>query len=87
MSRISHPCRKLGAGRAWEMWDRGWRELGGFLYPESNILQPMYPQRGGYSLLENREPAKQPSVLEDALARAHDARDDPGKDDRGMDRD
>ena len=37
---------KIGEKFAGEMVDRGRRELGGFLYPDSNIAQPTYPLHG-----------------------------------------
>ena len=76
-------ARKLFAEHAYEMWGRGWRELGGFWFPDGNIPQPTH-LRGGYAA-KDIEPAKQPSVLEETLARAHESRDDPGRDDRGRD--
>ena len=77
--------RKIGEGWLREMGDRGWRELGGVFYEDSNIAQPMYPQRGGYVAPEQSEPSKD-SVLDERLKQAEASRDDPGRDDRGMDR-
>jgi hypothetical protein len=39
---------KIGEDFFQDMVDRGRRELGGVLYPDSNIAQPMYPLRGNY---------------------------------------
>ena len=84
-------AEKLGSGHAREMFDRGFREVGGTLYGESNVAQPMYPNRGGYEPpKENESPAmeaEQGSVLEERLAQAKENRDDRGRDDKGMDRD
>jgi hypothetical protein len=39
-------AEKLGERFAADMGQRGFRELGGFLYPDSNIAQPTYPIHG-----------------------------------------
>jgi hypothetical protein len=79
---------KYGEAFVDEKIDRGFREIGGFFYEGSNIAQPMYQLRGTY------EPAKEPDGPE--LAEQQPAleepqptefsRDDPGKDDRDMER-
>jgi hypothetical protein len=38
---------KIGTEYARDMIGRGFRELGGTLYADSNVAQPMYPLRGG----------------------------------------
>jgi hypothetical protein len=77
---------KLGEHRLSEAIDRGFRELGGFFFPESNIAQPMYPSRtvGESPKAEpSADPAEGRSVLDERIERA--GREDPGKDDRGRD--
>jgi len=77
--------KKWFEDHAWDMADRGRRELGGVFFTDSNIAQPTYPLRGSYSLLKQAEsPAH--SVLDERLAKAEQGRDDLGKEDRGMDR-
>jgi len=56
---------KLGEGRLGEMIDRGGRELGGFLYPDSNIAQPMYPRHRAYEA--SKEANEQGMSLGDRL--------------------
>jgi hypothetical protein len=83
-------AEKIGSEYFRDMKARGWRELGGALFPDSNIAQPMYPPRGGYANTKEAEaPATEEpkgSVIEDRLAQAGQDRDDHGKEDRGMDR-
>jgi hypothetical protein len=81
---------KFGDAFVNDMVDRGRRELGGVMYPDSNIAQPMYPLRGNYGLtkeadsrgLEERESSF------DGLHPTETARDDHGRDDQdhGMER-
>jgi hypothetical protein len=82
---------KIGSLHAWEMLDRGRRELGGILYHDSNVAQPMYPPRGGYEPAKEAESQsleEQGSILDDRLKQAEMHRDDEGRDDRdkGFDR-
>jgi hypothetical protein len=75
-----------------DMIDRGRRELGGFFFPDSNIAQPSYPLRGGYSIGKEvgapKADEREASTLGEHLERANQSRDDPGRDepDRGIDR-
>jgi hypothetical protein len=83
---------KIGSQHFKEMLDRGRRELGGILYHDSNIAQPMYPPRGGYESSKEVEPQsldEQGSILDDRLKQADMHRDDEGREDRekGFDRD
>ena len=75
---------KIGSEFVKDMVDRGRRELGGVLYGDSTVAQPMYPLRGGY------EPSKDAhgSIVGDRLKEAEAGRDDPGRDDpeKGIDR-
>jgi hypothetical protein len=48
---------KIGEDFFRDMVDRGRRELGGVLYQDSNIAQPMYPLRGNYG-----SPKEPPSI-------------------------
>jgi hypothetical protein len=83
---------KLGSRFVEEMIGRGQREIGGFLFPESNIAQPTYPLRGGYAMPKEVESPtleeQSGSVLDKHLERIALERDngDRGKDDRGIDR-
>jgi hypothetical protein len=81
-------AEKIGSEIARDFLDRGRRELGGFFFPDSNIAQPMYPSRGGYTIGKGQEPTHEPSVLDEHLERVGAARDDHGPDDpnRGIDR-
>ena len=77
-------AKKWGEDFASDQFYRGVRELGGFLYPESNIAQPMYPHnRGGY--VAETQPVKE-SVLDQYPEQTEVRRDDPGIDDPGIDR-
>jgi hypothetical protein len=81
---------KFGSEFARDMLDRGRRELGGALYADSNVAQPMYPLRGGY------EPSKDTaamendrgSILGERLQQAEASRDDHGSGDKdkGLDK-
>jgi hypothetical protein len=77
---------KLGEGRLGEMIDRGGRELGGFLYPDSNIAQPMYPRHRAYEA--SKEANEQGMSLGDRLKQTEISHDDHGMDepDQGIDR-
>jgi hypothetical protein len=80
---------KIGERFVDDMIDRGRRELGGFFFPDSNIAQPTYPLRGGYEVSKEAESPgleEHGSTLADRLKQAEINRDDPGRDDRGMDR-
>ena len=81
---------KLGEQFVSDMWDRGRRELAGALFHDSNIAQPMYPLRGGYAEKATESPAVQEpgdSMIDDRIAQIGPGRDDPGKEDRGIERD
>jgi len=79
---------KIGEQFVEDMKDRGRRELGGVLYPDSNVAQPMYPLRGGYEASKETPTFEEGSVLDDRLKLAEAYRDE-GRDDRDqeMDRD
>jgi hypothetical protein len=81
-------AEKIGSEIARDFFDRGRRELGGFFFPDSNIGQPTYPSRGGYTIGKGEQPAQEPSVLDKHLERADQTRDDYGPEDpnRGIDR-
>ena len=78
---------KIGEEFARDMVDRGRRELGGFMFPESNIAQPMYPLRGQYGVSKEAEPSleEHASTFEE-LHPTGISRDDHGRDDRGIER-
>ena len=79
---------KLGERFAEDMFDRGRREIGGFFFPDSNIAQPNYPLRGNYGPSKEAEAidrtADEPTFEE--LHPVGPPREDPGRDERGMDR-
>jgi hypothetical protein len=80
---------KIGERFVDDMIDRGRREIGGLFYSDSNIAQPMYPLRGGYEVSKETEsPASEEpgSIVNDRLKQAEINRHDPGRDDRGMER-
>jgi len=86
---------KIGDEYVRDMLDRGRRELGGALFTESNVAQPMYPLRGGYEPpkeAEGNTPEAQNwerdggSILQDRLKQAEESRGDPGRDDKTLDR-
>jgi hypothetical protein len=75
---------KIGDEFFRDMKDRGRRELGGLLYNDSNISQPMYPLHGRYGAkkvaprsLEEQEVAVDERAKQDEIDR-----DDPDRDDR-----
>ena len=81
---------KIGEEYFRDMVDRGRRELGGLLYSDSNIAQPMYPLRGQYGLAKEADsprPEKDDPSF-DGLHPIGASRDDRERDDRdrGMDR-
>jgi hypothetical protein len=78
-------AKKWGEDFVSDQLHRGVRELGGFLYPESNIAQPMYPHHHGGHVAET-QPAKE-SVLDQYPEQEDVGRNDPGIDDHGIDRD
>lgn len=83
-------AQKFGQQWALEKLDRGWRELGGVMFPDSNIAQPMYPLRGNYGLSQSRESAE-PDPSPRSYEELHpvvEPRDDPSLPDRdpGLDR-
>ncbi len=80
---------KIGDRFVDDMIDRGFREIGGFFFHDSNIAQPMYPRRGGYEVSKQTDSPgleEYGSTLGDRLKQAEISRDDPGRDDRGMER-
>ena len=84
-------AEKIGHQWALEKLDRGWRELGGAMYPDSNIAQPTYALRGNYGLSRSPEPVEQdksPPTYEE-LHPPVEPRDDSSRDDRdhGLERD
>ena len=81
---------KFGADFASDMLDRGRREIGGALYADSNVAQPMYPLRSGF---EPPKEAESPtmeqdhgSVLESRLPEAEASRETPGRDNKDLDK-
>jgi hypothetical protein len=79
---------KIGEQFVQDMVDRGRRELGGVLFQDSNVAQPMYPLRGGYEVSKENEHTdiEEGSILADRLKQADMSRDDQ-RDDRNHDRD
>jgi hypothetical protein len=80
---------KIGERFVDDMIDRGRREIGGLFYSDSNIAAPMYPLHGGYEVSKETESPgleEHGSTLGDRLKQAEINRDDPGRDDRGMER-
>ena len=81
-------AHKIGEAFVHEKIDRGFREVGGFFYEGSNIAQPMYQLRGTYGPAKELE-GPEPSEKERGLAEPQPveaSRDDPGKEDPGMER-
>jgi hypothetical protein len=78
-------AEKIGSEFAREKVGRGFRELGGVLYPDSNIAQPTYPIRGP---IIGKEIEKPVIGLDEHQHLADQSRDDKGRDERddGMDR-
>ncbi|HEX4054717.1 MAG TPA: hypothetical protein VHX86_10670 [Tepidisphaeraceae bacterium] len=80
-------ARKIGEEFVKEMLDRGRRELGGVLYHDSNVAQPMYPLRGGYEVSKEAEsPEVKDRSLEDGRQPSSIGRDEPGRDDPEIER-
>ena len=77
---------KIGSEFFKDMVDRGRRELGGVLYGDSNIAQPMYPLRGGYEASKEIETPDHGSIVGDRLKQVEATREEPGRDDRGIER-
>jgi hypothetical protein len=78
-------AEKIGEEFVRDMIDRGRRELGGVLFPDSNITQPMYPLRGGYGVSkETDSPSleEHESTLDDRLKQVEVSRDNHEHDDR-----
>jgi hypothetical protein len=77
-------AEKFGTDFVNDMIDRGRRELGGVMYPDSNIAQPMYPLRGSIGISKEAESKE---TFED-LHPVDIGPPEPNKDDRdrGMDR-
>ncbi len=82
-------AEKMGSEFARDMRGRGFRELGGVFFPDSNIAQPQYPLRGGY-VKEPEVPtveAHQESMLEEHVVEAgRGGHDDPSRDEHEHDR-
>ncbi len=77
-------AKKWGEDFVTGQYYRGFREVAGFFYPESNIAQPMYPpHHGGY--VAETQPVKE-SILDQYPEQEELRRDDPGIDDPGIDR-
>jgi hypothetical protein len=83
--------RKWGEAFYQEKIDRGFRELGGIFYGDSNIAQPMYQLRGTY---ESSKQMESPELTADGPARDElqpelASRDEQARDDRadGFERD
>jgi hypothetical protein len=78
---------KIGEEYFRDMVDRGRRELGGVLFQDSTIAQPMYPLRGYYGAKETPSPElpDRESSFEELhpVDPSHDVRDDR---ERGMER-
>lgn len=81
---------KIGEEFFRDFVDRGRRELGGVLYPDSNVAQPMYPLRGQYGVSKQVDT---PSIEEresdfDRMHPTEPPRDDHTRDerDRGLER-
>ena len=82
-------ARKIGTDFVNDMIDRGRRELGGVLYGDSNVAQPMYPLRGSYEASKDAGAhglEEHGSIVGDRLKQIENGRDDHGRDDRGIDR-
>ncbi len=79
---------KWGDGIAGDFFGRGVRELGGFFYPGSNILQPQFGHRGG-SVAPREPETPNRSMLDEHLQKAEANLEEHGRDDpeRGIDRD
>ncbi len=81
---------KFGEDRLARQLDLGWREIGGFFYPDSNIAQPMYPNYHGIGPSIQPEPDaivdRYGADVDKRMGPNNNARDDMGKDDRGMER-
>lgn len=79
---------KIGSEFVKDMIDRGRRELGGVMFQESTVAQPMYPLHGR-SMKEPEVPtveAREESVLDEHLIAAGRGRDDPGLEEYEHDR-
>jgi len=74
---------KIGDGIAGDFFDRGRRELGGFLYPDSNIAQPLFPNRGG--TIAPKEFEKHEHTPDAHIEQAEPSRDDRGRDEPDID--
>jgi hypothetical protein len=82
-------AKKFGTDFAKDMLDRGRRELGGALFTDSNVAQPMYPLHARDSAKEAEPPTVQEekgSILESRMKEVEASKEDPGREDRGMDR-
>jgi len=72
---------KLGERFVDDMIDRGRRELGGAMFSDSPIAQPMYPLRGGYEVSKGGMDKTEPTLAE-RLEEAQPAIGGPEQDDR-----
>lgn len=79
-------AEKIGRQWALEKIDRGWRELGGIMFSDSNIAQPMYPLRGNYGLFQSRNAVERDpsSGRYEDLHPVVEPRDDRSRDDRDL---
>jgi len=79
---------KLGEGRLERQIDLGFREVGGFFFPDSNIAQHSYPTRGNYGPPKEAD-SVEPDKPEPSFEELHPVapgRDDHGPDDPGIER-
>jgi hypothetical protein len=68
---------KIGEDFVKDMIDRGRRELGGVLYHDSNVAQPMYPLHGRYRAPKEIDSQEIGERESDELQPVIDDRDDP----------
>lgn len=65
-----------------EMVDRGRRELGGVLFNDSNVAQPMYPLRGGYAVTRETGAVGESPTLAERLQEPAVEQIEPDRDER-----
>jgi hypothetical protein len=90
------PKPKIGAGHAEAMFRQGLAELRGAMYTQSNVAQPaqygLYGTKTPGEVSEARRSdardmdEERSSVLEDRLNQVGSSREDPGRDDKNLDR-
>jgi hypothetical protein len=95
MARDSPPP-KIGSGHAEAMFRQGLSELRGALYPDSNVAQPaqygLYGTRTPGEVADSRKESardmnEEPSsVVEDRLQKIGPPREEPGRDDKTLDK-